>query len=179
MTDMILHNRSKRAAFFAEQHALYATRVMEAIEAEKAGRELDDDQRLVLNRERVRVEAEEAKKERKWGRRVKGWLIGGLKGDEEEKAEVAVPTEGEVLAMIGVRESDVLGRTRREREREEKGEERREGSGILEAVQEKRREVEASAEEREFRGGPLDHVAEEAVEKVKSKGGWMSWGKGG
>ena len=150
---------------------------MEAIEAEKAGRELDDDQRLVLNRERVRVEAEEAKKERKWGRRVKGWLMGGLKGDEEERAEVAVPTEGEVLAMIGVRESDVLGRTRREREKEEK--EKRDGSGILEAVQEKRREVQGSVEEREVRGGPLDRVAEEAVEQMKSKGGWMSWGKGG
>ena len=175
MTDMILHNRRKRSAFFAEQHSLYATRVLEAIAAEKAGRELDDDQKLVLSRERVRVEAEEKKKERKWGRRVTGWLMGGLKGDmEEEGKEVAVPSEGEVLALIGVREGDVLERTRGEREGGE-------GSGLLEAVREKRREVEGGVEvEVEgSRGGPLDRVAEEAVEKVKSKGGWMSWGKGG
>ncbi len=175
---MFIHNRRKRAAFLAEQHALYATRVMGAIEAEKAGQELDDDQRLVMNRERARVQAEEAKKERSWRKRVKGWLVGGLKGDEEGgKEELVVPSEKEVLGMVGVTESDVMERMRGGRE--EKGEEWRDGSGILEAVEEKRREVERSLEEREVRGGPLDRVAEEAVEKVKSKGGWMSWGKGG
>ena len=148
---------------------------MEAIEAEKAGQVLDDDQRLVLNRERARVMAEEGKKERSWRKRVKGWLVGGLKeGEEEGKTEmVVVPSEAEVLGMVGVRESDVMERLRGERE------ERRDGSGILEAVEEKRREAESSLEEREVRGGPLDRVAEEAVEKVKGKGGWMSWGKGG
>ena len=152
---------------------------MEAIEAEKTGQSLDDDQRLVLNRERARVMAEEAKKERSWRKRAKGWLFGGLKGDEEEgKTEmVVVPSEGEVLSMIGVRESDVLERTRREREG--KDEKRRDGTGILEAVEEKRREGERLLEERGVRGGPLDRVAEEAVEKVKGSGGWMSWGKGG
>lgn len=145
---------------------------MEAIEAEKAGQELDDDQRLVMNRERVRVMAEESKKERGWGKRVKGWLVGGLK-EEEEGREMVVPSEGEVLGMVGVRESDVFERMRGE------GEERRKGSGVLEAVREKRREVEKEVEVREVRGGPLDRVAEEAVEKVKGKGGWMSWGKGG
>ncbi len=179
LTDMIVHNRSKRAAFYAEQHSLYATRVMEAIEAEKAGQTLDDDQKLVMNRERARVRAEELKKERSWGKRAKGWLFGGLKkGDEEEgKTEMVVPSEGEVLSLIGVRESDVLERTRREGE--EKGEERRDGHGILEAVEEQRREGERLLEERGLRGGPLDRVAEEAVEKVKGSGGWMSWGKGG
>ena len=151
---------------------------MEAIEAEKAGQELDDDQRLVMNRERVRVMAEEAKKERGWGKRVKGWLVGGLKeGEEEARGELVVPSEGEVLGMVGVRESDVLERMRGVGE--EKVEERREGSGILEVVKEKRREGERVLEERGVRGGPLDRVAEEAVEKVKGRGGWMSWGKGG
>ena len=160
---------------------------MEAIEAEKAGQELDDDQRLVLNRERVRVMAEEAKKERGWGKRVKGWLTGGLKEEEEARAQLVVPSEGEVLRMVGVRESDVLERMKGGEE------ERRDGSGVLEAVKEKEREVEREVEERKVggdpwgrkgsplgrSGGPLDRVAEEAVEKAKGKGGWMSWGKGG
>lgn len=45
----------------------------------------------------------------------------------------------------------------------------------MQAAEDKRREgekVEAGGVE----GGPLDQMAEGAVEKARSKGGWMRWG---
>ena len=181
LTDMILHNRRKRSAFYAEQHALYATRLLDAIETEKSGLPLDEDQTLILNRERARVQAEEAKKERSWRKSIKSMLIGGLKQDEEAEkvSEVSVPTEAQVLEMMGMDQRRILEAAEEGvRGKGEIGDGRRDGNGILQAAEDKRREgekVEAGGVE----GGPLDQMAEGAVEKARSKGGWMRWGRGG
>jgi len=184
LTDMILHNRRKRNAFYNEQHALYATRLLEAIETEKSGLKLDEDQTLILNRERARVQAEEAAKERTWGKLAKGLFLGGMKGDEgEEEVPAVVPTEGQVLEMMGVDQRRVLeaaehGGMEGAGPGEEMGD-RRNGQGVLAAIEEHRKEGEKLLEDRGVTGGPLDQVAEEAVEKIKEKGngGWLSWGK--
>lgn len=176
---MILHNRRKRNAFYAEQRSLYATRLLEAIETEKAGRPLDEDQTLVLNRERAKIMAEEEKKGRGWGWGVWELAFGGLRGEEVGVGQVVVPTEAEVLERIGVDEMEVLevaegkggeGELGGKVERREEGE-----SGLVKAVSEKRREVERRGGE----GGPLDRMAERAVEKgmEKGKGGWLGWGR--
>ncbi len=189
LTDMILHNRRKRAAFYAEQHALYAQRLIEAIEAERSGNPLDDDQTLVLNRERARVQAEEAAGQRTWRKRIKGVFVGGLKSDEEggERAEtIVVPSEGEILQKLGVDQTAILQRATMG-EREAEG--REEGSRILRAVEEKRREGERVMDTAGVRGGPLDQMAEGALqavgeriqgaeEKVGSRGTWSSWWTG-
>ena len=135
---MLVHNRRKRNAFYTEQHALYARRVLEAVEAEKAGRPLDADNVLVLTRERARLDADEIARQRSWWNSIKGFLLRGLKSGDEGEGEregerrrpretgVAVPSEGEILQRLGVNDADVLERvTRTEREREEgrKGEE--------------------------------------------------------
>ena len=78
---MIMHNRRKRTAFYAEQHALYTQRLVAAIETEKAGIPLTPDQVLVLNRERAKIQAEERKKEASWGRKVRNIFMGGMKKD--------------------------------------------------------------------------------------------------
>lgn len=197
LTDMIVHNRRKRAAFFAEQHAIYSQRLIEAIETEISGMPLDEDQTLILNRERIRVQAEEAAKERTWRKRIKGVFIGDLKHDEEGE-EVAVPSEGEILQTLGVDEFSILKRagqadrgsgsktTDLENSREEG---KRDGSGILQAVAEKRREGERAMEAAGVKGGPLDRMGEGAVqavggkihateEKVGNRGGWSSWWAG-
>ena len=49
------------------------------------------------------------------------------------------------------------------------------GLGILQAVEEKRRDGEREFQSRGVNGGPLDQLAEEAVVAGKSKGGWTSW----
>ena len=205
LTDMILHNRRKRSAFYAEQHAIYAQRLMEAIESEKAGLPLDDDQTLVLNRERARVQAEMAAKERSWRKTFKAALLGGLKTDDEEEQEagkraeaVAVPSEGEILQKIGMDQTAILERAS-QADKESglqttassngSGEEGTgNGSRILQAVAEKRREGERVTEAAGVvRGGPLDQMAAEAVQAVggkihaaedkggSSSSGWTRW----
>ena len=62
---MILYNRRKRRAFFAEQNALQQAKLVEAKEILARNGELDDDQRLLLNRERIALEAERERRERK------------------------------------------------------------------------------------------------------------------
>lgn len=180
LTDMILHNRRKRSAFYAEQHAIYSQRLIEAIETEKSGMPLDEDQTLILNRERARVQAEEAAKERSWGKRIKGVFIGDLKTDEEGATaeNVVVSSEGEILQKLGVDQMSILERaTQTDRDSgvnitdsgniREEG--RRDGSRILQAVAEKRREGERAMKAAGVRGGPLDQMAEEVVQAVGGK----------
>ncbi|KAF6231026.1 hypothetical protein HO173_010726 [Letharia columbiana] len=201
LTDMILHNRRKRSAFYAEQRAIYSQRLIEAIETEKSGMPLDEDQTLVINRERARVQAEEAAKERSWGKSIRGMLMGGLKGDEEEGErgeKVAVPSEEEILKKLGVTQTSILERAAQaDRDSGPKTtdvghgseEGRRDGTGILQAVAEKRREGERAMEAAGVRGGPLDRMAEGPVqavggtidaaeEKAGSRGGWSNWWAG-
>lgn len=204
---MILHNRRKRTAFYNEQHALYSQRLIEAIETEKSGLPLDEDQTLILNRERARVQAEEAKKERTWRKRIRGVFVGGLKRDDDddvveegrvaEGGASAVPSEGDILQKIGVQQTTILERAAladKEGGRVEtaglaggRDEGRGDGSGVLQAVRDKRKEGERAMEAAGVRGGPLDRTAEGAVrdvagkmqaaeEKVGSRGGWSWWG---
>lgn len=191
LTDMILHNRRKRSAFYAEQRALYAERLLDAIETERAGRPLDDDQTLILNRERARVQAEEAKKERSLKNSIKGFIMGGLKEEEGAVAETPkVLSEGEILNRIGIGKEKVLeaadGLRAGELEGAEEprtgnelrqGESRVETSPILNYVREERREGERAMNGRGVKGGPLDQMAEAAVANAKSKGtnSWWTW----
>lgn len=187
---MILHNRRKRAAFYAEQHSLYAARLISAIETEKAGLALDEDQVLVLNRERAKIQAEELKKLGSLWNGVKSVFVGGLKKEEglgeqilPGVAEGKVPTEGEVLEAIGIKNAEVMermqGRLEVVEERKVVGDgmegkmEVHEG-GIMKAVEEKRREGERQLEERRVEGGPLDQMGEQAAAAVKSKADWVS-----
>ena len=193
---MILHNRRKRSAFYAEQHALYGQRLLEAIEAEKSGQPLDEDQTLVLNRERARVMAEEAKRERSWRKGIKDFVLGGLKMDDggggvgEEQVLPPVQSEGEILQRLGIDQGTILERATAATDKEVEGVVgvREEGtSRILQAVAEKRREGERVVESAGVGGGPLDRMAEGAVQAVGGKihvaeekvgssgGGWTSW----
>lgn len=88
---MIIYNRRKRRAWVKDQAQVYQQAVTDAIEAERSGQELNEEQRLILGRERVRFEEEEAaerrKKERWW---ITKWLLGGLKmGDEDGEEAIA------------------------------------------------------------------------------------------
>ena len=196
-----MHNRRKRTAFYNEQHALYAQRLIEAIETEKLGLPLEEDQTLILNRERARVQAEEAAKERTWRKRIKEVFVGGLKNEEEGSTaeKIVVPSEGEILQKMGVDQISILERAEKnsgvqptdfpDSSNNSREDGRRDGTGILQAVAEKRREGERVMESAGLKGGPLDQMAEGAVqavegklhaveEKAGSRRGWSDWWEG-
>lgn len=205
---MILHNRRKRAAFYAEQHNIYGQRLLEAIETEKAGLPLDEDQTIVLNRERARVQAEEVARQRTWGKSIRELLVGGLKTDKEEQGAAAaaeravavVPSEGEILQRLGIDSTAILERaaagsktTGFDNSREvEEGTEKGNGSRILHAVAEKKdKRGQGERVGTEAAGGPLDQVAEGAAQAVEatihapeekvgstSNSSWTSWWSG-
>ena len=177
---MVIHNRQQRALYLAAQSTLYDQTLASAIEAERSGTPLTEEEQNVLNRERMVLKAE-AEKE---GRAKKGWgvsaaLFGGkdMGAEEEEEAgekgeEVWGDAEGESLKGVVERDGvmaavrDVAG-TR---------------GGVMAAVEEKRREGEKPIEDVAAfggrpAGGPLDGMAEGAADKAKS--GWGSWFGGG
>lgn len=91
---MIIWNRRKNRQYVKDQAVLYQEAVTNAIEAESSGKELNEEQRLILGRERVRFEEQEAaerrKKESWW---ITKWLFSGLKmGDEND--EEGAPRSG-------------------------------------------------------------------------------------
>ncbi len=84
---MIIYNRRKRNEYYAEQTALLQSKLSAAITAERTGQPLDDEQVLVLNRERVRLEGEDRKKKKKEEGSWSKWLFGGLKAEEVREVE--------------------------------------------------------------------------------------------
>ena len=185
---MGLHNRRKQKIYYAEQRTLLQEKLAVAREAASRG-EADEDQMLLVNRERAAEEAEQAAKQRKgmWGS-TKEWLLGGMKKDEEDSAEVvneggtlSVSGEGGLVKMHeGSEEEEVIsggmiGTSRTGAQENHSG-----GGRILEAVEEKRRGNERELERSGVKGGMLDRMAQEAVhagvaEAGKAKGGWTSW----
>lgn len=185
---MILHNRRKRAAFYKEQHAIYQARVVSAIEIERAGLPLDEDQVLVLARERAKVQAEERKKEQGWLKGVAARFTGASKKDMDQ---LVVPSESQMLEKLGVSSVGVLEASEGKARVNARGEvEGVEDTDLARAVRQKRRELGleesteptkrvVAAEERH--GGMLDRIGErviaDATTKSNSPGGWLSWGK--
>ncbi|MCJ1392175.1 hypothetical protein MMC18_005042 [Xylographa bjoerkii] len=167
--DMIVYNRRKRKSFFAEQHMLLEQRLAEARQAAANGT-ADDDQMLLINRERAAEEAEEARKARKGPLNALTGLF-STKGLKEEDRGSGLDVLGEEGLRKMSEENSIIepaGEARMQDQEVPRG-------GILQAVDEKRREGEQKLVEKGVKGGPLDQMAEQATEAAKSKGGWTSW----
>lgn len=201
---MVVYNRRKRNAWMADQVRHNEELVTGAIANEKAGLPLTEDQELALNNERARFEAEERRKAGGIGR----WLltpfeglVGGLRSSESQEDEDVKDERreggGGIVDRVGQRvyeveeemvdglqkiEGEVAHGVRRaERNLKEavagnlsSGGKQAEG-GVLATVHEAKREASGRP-----RGGPLDQMAEQAVESGKKKvekvkGGWGSW----
>lgn len=166
---------------------------MAAIEAEKAGLPMTEEQQLMLNREKARFQAEEERK-RKPGfvGRLMAPVVGRLGGGERE----GVVGEGEGM-MQAVEEKvgefvegverkggevvDAVRHTEKEVERSLQETVRGNlGSGgqeaeaaVLEGIEQARRDTEGSER---AAGGSLDRRAENLAEAGKKKAeGWGSW----
>ncbi|MDI1485896.1 MAG: hypothetical protein OHK93_004085 [Ramalina farinacea] len=186
LTDMIMHNRRKRAAFYAEQHALYTQRLVAAIETEKAGIPLTPDQALVLNRERAKIQAEERKREASWRRKVGNVFMGGMKKDTMDAAPEqqqggmfaggSVPSEGDILETLGVDKVRMLEAA------EGKGKvagipaEEPQPTPVTERIAETRQEGERMLEERGSGGGMLDQLGSNVANSARDRSRWLNWG---
>ena len=172
--DMVIYNRRKRNAFYAEQRMLLQQRLAEAREAAANGT-ANEDQRLLLNRERAAEEAEAAQKARKGPTDYLKALFStkGLKEEETDSATDLLGEEG--LRKMGEEASSTstfieTGEQTRQPEQESQSSQ----SNILKMVNDQRRNGEKELEKRGFQGGPLDQVAEQTTKAEKS-GGWASW----
>lgn len=103
LTDMVIYNRRKRKAYYAEQAASRTATLLAAIGNEKAGVELTTDQALVLNQERIRFREEERKRER-WN--WKGWLVKGLKAEDIPGPIALEGNGGGVLQAVEAKAKD-------------------------------------------------------------------------
>jgi len=155
--DMLIHNRRKRNEWLAEQQLKTAQDVAEARRLVREGVALNEDQILLLNRERAADEAQAAKLAKKGIlTSVKESLFGGL-SEEEVKG-------GKIGAASRAIEESVHGAA---------GEQPRD-LGIVKAVEEERRRGEAVEQTLHPSGGPLDKQATEFTAKTKSWTGWVT-----
>ncbi|MCJ1250810.1 hypothetical protein MMC30_008038 [Trapelia coarctata] len=171
--DMIIYNRRKRREFFAEQHMLLQEKLVEARAAAAKGI-ADEDQMLLINRERAAEEAEQARKAKKgvWNYITGVFSTEGLKQEDTVSGLDALSEGGLKKVGEGSLLIEPAGQTVTETATE-KGE--TPGLGILQAVEEKRRDGERELQKKGVSGGPLDQLAEQAAAAGKSKGGWTSW----
>ena len=165
ITDMILHNRRRRAEFFAEQRAKTARDLAVAKAAREQGT-VTEDQILLINRERVAAEAEAAKRNRPGVfKRTTKWLFSGLSSEEQKGGRLGTGTASPAAALQSTK-VELLGEI--------------EDRGVLQAVEEKvaakRRQGERVEEVLTPPGGPLDRQAQVALDTMSSASrGWTSW----
>ena len=166
---MIIYNRRKRKVFFAEQHMLLQQQLAEAREAAANGT-ADVDQMLLLNRERAAEEAEKVRKGKKGLWRAFKALF-AIQDLSEEDRGGKLDLLGEEQPRQLNAESSILKSV----EAPSPTKEEKPSLGIIQAVEDKRRDGERELEERHLKGGPLDTFAEQASGAGNSKGGWTSW----
>ena len=124
---MLMYNRRRRNAYYEQQHRIYASKLVAAIETEKAGLPLRNDQLIVINRERLaRAEAErilESSLGNKFKHRMSQFFTKGLKQHDDFRMIQErfgdpvldggrIPTEREVLELIGLDEMTLLQESR-------------------------------------------------------------------
>ena len=158
---MIVYNRRKRKAWYADQARERQNTLTAAIENEKAGLPLSEDQALILNQERIRFNDEEERARRKRERweylNVKRWLLSGLKSDEEQPGREVVEGDMQPTSAETPQEASEKDPTAR--------------GGVLAAVENARRAGEKPLEAEGAKGGALDRMAARAAELGK-RWGW-------
>jgi hypothetical protein len=152
--DMIVYNRRKKREYFLEQQAKHAADLATARMAAESG-SADENQILLLNRERAAQEAEVAKKNRKG---IFKSTLQYLYGNPEEKEAVAAAAAKNPSELVEGLKEEAL--------------EKANNLGIMKAVEESRQPQAPPLVE----GGPLDQLAENAASSATaSTKGWTSW----
>ena len=167
---MILYNRRKKREWYAEQHQKWLQALAIAKQAEASGT-ANDEQILLLNRERAAEMAEEERKHKKgvW-KSIKAFFSSeGLKKEETpfgQEGVIKPPSAGGQPTPVPLPEvSDVQDSLNGSSSK----------SSILEAVEEKRRKGERLVERQGVEHGSLDKLAQNAVEAASSSSSTKSW----
>jgi hypothetical protein len=171
---MIIHNRRKRAEYFAEQRALHGAAVYEAQNAISLGTATEEQQALIEREEALKQATEAKNIPNRPGMltQSKEWLFSGLK-KEEEGEDLSTPErrlgyEGTSKedGVSGERESDILSAIKKKKA---------EGNENANTALERGRELER-------RGGSLDRLGTEAEtnpanlpKEAPKSGGWAAF----
>jgi len=142
VASIITYNRKKRNAFYADQIRTQQELVLAAIEAEKAGLPMTEEQQLMLNREKARFQAEEERKARPgWVGRVMAPVVGRLGGGVGERER-----EGDGEKLMGGGAEGVIQATEEKIEAFTEGIEKKRGA-MVEAIRHTEKEVESGLQE--------------------------------
>lgn len=183
--DMMIHNRRKRAEYFAEQKALHSSALFEAQKALRDGIASEEQHQLVEDEFKHMQMVKETKSRPGMFKRGTEWLFSGMK-KQDDVAGALVSDELFKSAAVDSTESAAIIPTR--------DTVKEESSQVLMAVEDKKNSVKSSAKaafekERELQkaGGPLDRLGNAAegpyaeggqyasAEVKKSGGGWTSF----
>lgn len=192
VSSMVNYNRKKRNAFYADQMRTQQELVVSAIEAEKEGRPMTEEQQLMLNREKARYQAEQVKRSQPGIlKRIMAPVTGRLGGSEESiegKAEEAlVKLEKEVEGWgqaIEKKGKEVVQAVRHSERAIEKDLKETTAGNLMDGGKEAEAAVlgglERSRKAAEAPSTPqavsLDRMAEAATEVGKKKvEGWRGW----
>lgn len=183
--DMIIYNRRKRRLFYEEQRLLLGQRLAEAREAQAKGL-LNEDQLLLLNRERAADEAEAARKAEKgvWKSIKSIFLIDELKEESIIEGQHRFSREGRKIGDGPVQTNSEAGASAASGSQNLVVESASHGSsspnqdplpGKPKVPESGWRNGEHGLQDRGVEAGPLDRMAEQAVAAGRAKGGWTSW----
>jgi hypothetical protein len=163
---MLMHNRRKRNEWLQEQEIKAARELAIAKRALSLG-EASEDQRLLINQERAKFEAQEAKKNSPGiFKRTTTWLTGGLSQVEQKGGKLANATADQAERTVAKAQAaahSVVEQTKASAKQAQ--------STVSDAVQRN-----ASAAETQFVGGPLDRQAQAAANAAtNTTQDWYRW----
>ena len=164
IADMIRYNRKKKADFYATQSELLKKRFMEALEAEGQGTATED-QIALLQEERATALAAAAKKEEPGiTKSVTNYVKRALDLNLSKEDISYLDRRRAILDRIEEHEGGFGSGTTTQTI-----------SPTLQAVQEKRKEIEKHIEYQD-QPGPLDKLAENATTKAgNTRKNWFGW----
>ena len=178
LTDMFLYNRRKKAEYLETQKILYLTALAESRRALAEGR-ANENHLAMLENERLAELDDQRKRKKRYVREIYDYLFTSKDPladpdiNEVERARRHFPlpppeTQRAATAILDGREMGAAGTAPRQ-----------EQGGLVQAVEEKRREGEREAERQGARGGMLDNLGENSTPSEEKSAGdkrtWSDW----
>jgi hypothetical protein len=161
ITDMILYNRKRRNQWVRDKHKVQEEDLLDAFNSYRAGT-ADEEQLELLETFRKKEIAKQLSASRTGIlTKVKSWFVDGYTLEEKKGGALA----SSLAAQSSVPEANLGGSVQ----------ERGEGLGIVEAIEEKRAQKaqHESVVHTSQKRGMLDHLADNAVKDISK--GWSGW----